>query len=57
MLSWFLGTKFASWEELEAEFLQTWRVVMSSTTAIVEVAKVHQSELDHIRLYLAKFEE
>ena len=40
-----LGTKFASWEELEAEFLQTWCVVMSSTMAIVEVAKVHQWEL------------
>ena len=35
---WFLGIKFDSWEELEAEFLQTWCVVMSYTTAIVEVA-------------------
>ena len=54
---WFLGTKFASWEELEAEFLQTWCIAISSTTAIVEVAKVHQRELDHIHVYLAKFEE
>ena len=30
---------------------------MSSTTAIVEVAKVHQRELDHICVYLAKYEE
>ena len=30
---------------------------MSSTTAIVEVAKVHQRESDHIRVYSAKFEE
>ena len=30
---------------------------MSSTTAIVEVAKVLQRELDHICVYLAKFEE
>ena len=56
-LLWFLGTKFASWEELETEFLQTWCVVMSSTTAIVEVAKVHQRESDHIRVYSNKFEE
>ena len=32
VLLWFLGTKFASWEELEAELLQTYCVVMSSTT-------------------------
>ena len=30
---------------------------MSSTTAIIEVAKVHQRESDHIRVYLAKFKE
>ena len=42
---------------MEAEFLQTWHVVMFSTMAIVEVAKVHQRELDHIHVYLAEFEE
>lgn len=52
----FWGTKFSSWEELEAEFLQTWCVVMSST-AIVEVANVHLRELDHICVFLAKFKE
>ena len=56
VLSWFLGTKFASWKELEAEFLQTWCVVVSSTMAIIEVAKFHQRESDHICVYLAKFE-
>ena len=43
--------------ELETEFLQTWCIFMSSTTAIVEVAKVHQRESDHICVYLAKFEK
>ena len=37
--------------------MQTWCVVMSSTTAIVEVAKAHQRELDHICVYSAKIEE
>ena len=30
---------------------------MSSTTAIVEVAKVYQKEHEHIRVYASKFEE
>ena len=41
-LSWFLGTKFGSWLELKQEFIQTWCVVLTSTNAIVEVAKVVQ---------------
>ena len=40
-----------------AEFLKTWCVVMSSTMAIVEFAKVCQRELEHTCVYLAKFEE
>ena len=40
-LSWYLGTSLSSWKELETEFVQTWCVYMSSTTAIVEVAKVY----------------
>ena len=38
-LSWFLGTKFHLWKELEEEFLQTWCVVMTSTNAIVDVQR------------------
>ena len=30
---------------------------MSSTSAIVEVAKVYQKEHEHIRVYATKFEE
>ena len=56
-LSWYLGTSFSSWKELENEFVQTWCVYMSSTTAIVEVAKVYQKEHEHIRVYASKFEE
>ena len=40
-LSWYLGTVFSFWKELEEEFIQTWRIYMSSTLAIVEVAKVY----------------
>ena len=43
-LSWFLGTKFHLWKELEEEFLQTWCVVMTSTNAKVDVAKIFQKE-------------
>ena len=57
VLSWFLGTKFKTWQELEEEFLSTWCIVMSSTTAIVEVAKIVQEEHEHIRVYASKFED
>ena len=57
VLSWFLGTKFKLWRELEEELLSTWCIVMSSTTAIVEVAKIVQEEQEHIRVYASKFEE
>ena len=50
-LSWFLGTKFHSWKELEEEFLQTWCVVMTSTNAIVDVAKIFQKENKYIWIY------
>ena len=56
-LSWYLGTSFSSWKELETEFVQNWCVYMSSTTVIVEVAKVYQKEHEHIRVYASKFEE
>ena len=56
-LSWYLGTSFSLWKELENEFVQTWCVYMSSATAIVEVAKVYQKEYEHIRVYATKFEE
>ena len=56
-LSWYLGTSFSSWKELENRFFQTWCVYRSSTTAIVEVAKVYQKEYEHIRVYASKFDE
>ena len=56
-LSWYLSTSFSLWKELENEFVQTWCVYMSSTTAIVEVAKVYQKKYEHIRVYASKFEE
>ena len=56
-LSCYLGTSFSLWKELENEFVQTWCVYMSSTTAFVEVAKVYQKEHEHIRLYASKFQE
>ena len=56
-LSWYLGTVFSSWKELEEEFLQTWCVYMSSTLAIVEVSKVYQKEHEHIWVYASKFED
>ena len=37
--------------------MSTWCIVMSSTTAIVEVAKIVQDESEHIRVYASKFEE
>ena len=43
-LSCYLGTSLSFWEELETEFVQTWCVYMSSTTAIVEAAKVYLKE-------------
>ena len=49
-LSWYLGTVFSLWRELEEEFIQTWCIYMSSTSAIVEVAKVYQKEHEHIRV-------
>ena len=55
-LSWYLGTSFGSWKELENEFVQTWCVYIS-TTAIVEVAKVYQKKNEHIRVYASKFEK
>ena len=57
VLSWFLGTKFKLWRELEEEFLSTWCIVISSMTAIVEVAKIVQEDHEHIRVYASKFEE
>ena len=56
-LSWHLGTVFSSWKELEEESIQMWCIYMSSTLAIVEVAKVYQKEHEHIRVYASKFEE
>ena len=47
-LSWYLGTVFSLWKELEEEFIQTWYIYMSSMLAIVEVAKVYQKEHEHI---------
>ena len=41
-LFWHLGTSFSLLKLLETEFVQTWCVYISSTTAIVEVAKVYQ---------------
>ena len=48
---------FCYWRELETEFVHTWFVCMSSTTAVVEAAKVYQKEHEHIRVYASKFEE
>ena len=56
-LSWYLGTSFCSWKELGTEFVQTWCIYMSYTTAIVEVAKVYQKEHEHIKVHALKFEE
>ena len=56
-LSWYLRTVLSWWKELEEEFIQTLCVYMSSTLAIVEIAKVYQKEHEHIRVYASKFEE
>ena len=47
--------KFGSWSELKQEFIQKWCVVITSTNAIVEVAKVVQKEHEHICTYASKF--
>ena len=54
-LLWFLETKFGSWLELKPEFIQTWCFMMTSTNAIVEVAKEVQKEHEQFCIYASKF--
>ena len=41
--------------ELKQEFIQMWCVVMTSTNAVLEVAKVVQKEPEHICSHASKF--
>ena len=51
ILDWFIGSRFNFWLELKTNLLQTWFVVMTSTDAIVEVAKYYQKMHKHICVY------
>lgn len=54
---WFQQGNFEDFAVVEAEFLKTWCLSLTSAKAIARAGKIHQKEDEHIRIYINKFKE